>query len=188
MRLQLLVTDNGKHSDEKLGFACAADIIQISADAAGKNAQDGRRLENQIADLVAKHMRAVANREMSGITAKGHDHLFQSLDAHPETSAALEREIISAGKASPLASWFDRQDTLANIRDAVDRWVRVSQHMHRDWFARHGMVGHGTELTKHPDYDPDHEHVKRWKDLHDAPTPDAFRNALHELQSGEKLS
>lgn len=180
MRMQALITNHGKHSDEKLGYAISDDIIQIAADATGQDAMDGRKLANQIGDICAKHMRELADREHDGLKANCHDHLMESLEAHPEAADSLEKEIVDAGNASPLASWFDKPETLANVHQAVHKWIRAAQHMHRDWFARHGKVGHGAELSDDPGHDPDHEHVKMWKDLHDAPSEQAYREALHK--------
>src|SRR6185312_9247025 len=141
----------------------------------GHDALDGRRLSNQIADAAAKRFRGLADREHKGIDDNGHDHLASSLEADATTVDAIYGDSVSLGQASSIKSWFDKPEVLANIRQAAEKWTRNAQHMHRDWFARHGKVGHGADLKDAPGHDPDHEHVRRWKALHDAPTPDAYR-------------
>lgn len=181
MKIGLLISNHGKHSDDKLGFAFADDVIQIAADMTGQDALDGRRLSNQIADAAAKRFRELADHEHKEIEDRGHDHLASSLEAGGwGTADAIYNDVVSLGEASPLKAWFDKPEVLANIRQAAGKWTRTAQHMHRDWFARHGKVGHGTELKDAPGHDPNHEHVMRWKALHDAPTPEAYRQALHE--------
>lgn len=179
MRLDLLITNHGKHDDDKLGFAFADDVIQVAADMTGQSARDGRRLANQIADIAAKHFHDIAERENAGIMDKGHDHLLSHLNANASDVDALVSEIVTLGNTSPLKAWFDKPEVLANIREASSKWIRTAQHMHRDWFARHGKVGHGAELKDVPGYDKTHEHVRMWTDLHDAPTPEAHRWAIH---------
>ena len=180
MKIGLLVTNHGKHSDDKFGFAFADDVIQIAADMTGQDALDGRRLANQIADAAAKRFRELADREHKAIEDRGHDHLMSSLDGHAATVDTIYTDTVNMGLLSPLKAWFEKPEVLSNINQAAEKWVGTAQHMHRDWFARHGKVGHGAQLTDAPDHDPNHEHVRRWIALHDAPTPDAYREALHE--------
>src|SRR6202011_4752757 len=103
--------------------------------------------------------------------------LFQPLDAHPEHAAEIEAEVMAVYEASPFGAKMDHGAAAKNVHEVVHKWMRQAQHMHRDWFAGSGKVGHGTELTDHPGFDPNHEHVKRWKDYHNAPTPVAHRVA-----------
>jgi hypothetical protein len=195
MLMKVLTTNHGKHSDEKLGFAIADDIVDVAAAANAGDSMDARRLANQIGDIAAKHMKVLSDRENAGIEAKGPEHLAEPLVANSETADAMEAEILACCEAfGPATSkWFkgDSEDVARarkNVHDVVHKWVRDAQHMHRDWYARHGMVGEGTDLRPAEGYDPNNEHIKRWKDLHDAPTPDAFRRALHEHATGEKLA
>lgn len=189
-----ITTDNGKHSDSTLAAACANDMLRVSAGTTG-NVIEGRRVELKILDLLEKHFRDIANTENEGIAAKSHDHLFQSTEADPARVATMEAEIVAVLKSEPVsASWIDKTAhpegsaaILANIHVAVHKWVRLSQHMHRNWFAYQGKAGHHTELTAAPGFDPNHEHVLRWKALHEAPSPEAHRRALHEMHTGERL-
>jgi hypothetical protein len=187
MQMKALITNHGKHSDEKMAYAMAADLVENSASLSGQDALDMRKLENQLGDLLIDHFRMIANREHQGFSEKGSEHLFQSLDAHPEQSAEIENEVLAAYLASPFGAKMDNAAAAANVHEVVHKWVRAAQHMHRDWFAGSGKVGHGTELTDHPGWSADDEHVKRWKDLHAPPTPEHFRRALHETYTGEKL-
>jgi hypothetical protein len=200
MKLGVIATDGGKHSDEKLGFAVADEIVDVAAAANAKDAADARRLANSIGDIAATHMKAIADREMAGIAANGHAHLAEPLEAHPETADAMEAEIVAACKASSLKAWFDADGlepgsvaadnvrrALKNIHEVVHKWTRTAQHMHRDCFAGSGKVGHHTELTDHPGWDANDEHVVRWRDLHAPKTPEHYRRAVHEHATGEKL-
>ena len=186
MQMRALISNMGKHSDEKLAYAMAADLVENSASLSGQDALDMRKLENQLGDMLADHFKQIADRENAGIAAKGHEHLAESLEAHPEHSIEIEGAVLAAYAASPFA--FERPVAESNVHEVVQKWVRTAQHMHRDWFAGSGKVGHGTSLTDHPGFDPNDEHVKRWKDLHAPATPDDHRRALHEIMTGEKIA
>jgi hypothetical protein len=188
MRLSVLATNHGKHSDEKLAYAMAADLVENASNMSGQDALDMRRLENQLGDMLAGEFRKIADREHAGIAAKGHEHLAVSLAAHADHSAELEASVLAAYKASPFADRMDMGLVAANVHEVVSKWVRTAQHMHRDWFAGAGMVGHGAALKKVEGFDKDNEHVRRWFDLHQAPTPEAYRRALHEHATGERIS
>jgi hypothetical protein len=162
MQLGVLITNHGKHSNEKLAIACAGDIIQIGADAAGQQAIDGRKLENKIIEILEASFAKLAEFEHTGIDAKGTEHLSSEYVAHPEIYDAAVTDIMAAIAASPLASWFNNDDTKGNVTKAVEKWLLSGHHMHRDWFARWGKVGHGTELKDHEKHDPSCEHVKNW--------------------------
>ena len=187
MRMTILATNHGKHSDAKLATACAADLVENASNLTGQDALDMRRLENKLMDILEGHFQGIAEREHAGIMAKGHDHLAEPLHAHPETAAEMEVAIMVAYKESPFGENMDDEKAAANVREVAHKWVRIAQHMHRDWFAHHGMVGHHTALEKHPDHDPNHEHVRRWKDIHAPGDEWSYRKALHEHASGEKL-
>lgn len=162
MQLNALVTNHGKHSHEKLAIACASDIVQIGADAAGEQAIEGRKLENRIIEIMEVHFVALSKYEHDQLAAKGAEHLAASLDPSPQIWDDAVSEIMAAVKSSPIAAWFDAAEVEQNVRTAVGKWVKVSQHMHRDWFARHGKIGHGTKLEAAPNHDADSEHVKQW--------------------------
>lgn len=162
MQLGVLVTDNGKHSDEKLAIAVATEIVQIGADASGQQAIDGRRLENQIIDAMETHFAKLAEFEHAELDAKGTAALAASMEPHPELVDASVAAIASAIAASPFASWFTADATAAYVRQVVEKWVTTAQHMHRDWYARHGKIGHGVNLSVCPKHDSECEHVKQW--------------------------
>lgn len=162
MQLGVLITNHGKHSNEKLAIACASDIIQIGADASGQQAIDGRKLENQIIEILEKTFGKLADFEHAEIDAKGAEHLSSKFQAHPEILDAAVIDIVSTIAASPLAPWFDNADTKANVVKSVEKWMCNGHHMHRDWFARHGKVGHGADLRDSDKHDPQSKHVRRW--------------------------
>lgn len=188
MRLQALATNYGKHSDEKLAAACASDLVESQASLTGQDALDMRRLELKLIDTLEPFFKGVADREHKGIADKSHDHLFQPLTAHSKTVEAMKAAVMAAIDASPFASKMDKEIVLKNTQQVAVKWIEAAQHMHRDCFARRGEIGNGTNLTIAPGWSKDNEHCKRWADLHDAPTPEAHRRALHELASGEKLA
>lgn len=162
MQFDVLTTDYGKHSDEKLAIACATDIIRIGAGAAGKQALDGRKLENTIIEILEGYFVKLAAFEHEQLDAKGTAHLSATLAAHPDLFDSAVSDIMAAVAASPLAPWFNNDDTKANVTKQVETRLLQGHHMHRDWFARWGKVGHGAALSDSDKHDPDCEHVKRW--------------------------
>jgi hypothetical protein len=187
MFFRMVITNHGKHSDAKLATVTAADLVENAANLSGQDAIDMRRLENQIADILEPHFKALSDRENGGLE-KGHEHLALSYEAHPETAAAMEAEIMAAYKASPFAAKMDDAVAAANVHEVVHKWVCDAQHMHRDHFVSSGgQVGNGADLRKVPDFDPNNEHVRRWKSLYTPSTPDEHRKALHELMTGERM-
>jgi|SRR5579871_2239414 len=163
MQFGVLITNHGKHSDEKLAIAVATDIVQIGADASGQQAIDGRKLENRIIGIMEGYFTRVAQAEHDGIAANGTAHL--SSDPAAVYDALLDdavANIMAAIAESPFASWFTADHAEAYVRKSVGKWLSNSSHMHRDWFARHGKVGNGTDLKVSDRHDSDCEHVKRW--------------------------
>lgn len=162
MQLGVLITNHGKHSNEKLALACAGDIIQIGASASGNDALDGRKLENKIVEILEDKFAALASFEHTQLGTDGTAHLSSALEAHPEIFDSAVRDIMGAIAASPLAGWFNYDDTRGNVTKSVEKWMLNGHHMHRDWFARHGKIGHGADLMDAQNHDPNCEHVKRW--------------------------
>jgi hypothetical protein len=185
MQMRVLTTNHGKHKDSKLADAAAADLVENAANMSGQDALEMRRLENSIADILEGHFKDIAERENDCLKTKGHEHLASSLEAHPQTAAAIEDAVLDLYVKSPFA--FDGEIARKNVHEVVTKWVKVAQHMHRDWFAGSGKLGHGAALTDYPGFDPKNEHVVRWFDLHSPKTPEHFRRALHEHATGEKL-
>lgn len=166
MQFGVLITDHGKHSDTKLAIACATDIIQIGADASGKQAIDGRKLENNVIEVIEASFKRLSDYEHAEIAAKGTAHLTSMLDAHPEIKADTVSGVMKEIAASPLAEWFNNDATKGNVTNSVDKWLRNAQHMHRDWYARHGKVGTGTDLKAADNHKADCPHVARWVAMH----------------------
>lgn len=180
MQLGVLITNHGKHSNEKLAIACASDIIQIGASAAEEDAIDGRKLENKIVEILEASFAKLAEFEHAGIEAKGTEHLAAEYVAHPEIYDAALKDIMAAIDASSIVSWFadqaaraardgkparepiTREQIEGNVVRAVNKWLLSGHHMHRDWFARSGKVGHGAELKDSDKHDTECEHVKAW--------------------------
>jgi len=174
-----LITNHGKHSDAKMAYAMAADLVENSARLSGQDALDMRKLENNLGDSLAKHFRKIADREHAGIEANGHDHFFAEFDANPGHAAEIETEVMAAYMASPFAASMDKDLAARNVHEVVNKWMRDAQNMHRDWFHRWGKVGHHTELKDSPKFDKNHAHVQMWKDIHDGPSAKAYAEALH---------
>lgn len=180
MQLGVLITNHGKHSNEKLAIACASDIIQIGASAADQDAIDGRKIENKIIEILEASFAKLAEVEHADIDAKGTEHLAEEFVAHPEIYDAAVKDIMAAIDASSIVSWFaaqaaraardgkpakdpvTREQIQSNVIKSVEKWLLNGHHMHRDWFARWGKVGHGPDLKDHDKHDPDSEHVKNW--------------------------
>lgn len=188
----VLATNNGKHSDEKLAIATAADIVNIGATASGEQAIEGRKLENKIADVLEKHFASVSEFEHAGIAANGPAHLALSLDPHPGIHMSAVDEVMAAINESPIAKWFMLDDLnknaelRKNIHYQIGKRIKDAQHMHRDWYARWGKIGDHTNLKMVDGHDQlAHaldSHVKRWKDMHDGDEA-AYRQAVHEHAS-----
>lgn len=164
MQIGVLITNNGKHSNEKLAIAVATDIVHIGASASGQQVLDARKLENQIVEIMEKYFAKLSEFEHAQIDAKGTEHLAAAVEAHPELLNASVKDILAAIAASPFASWFTAEQAETYVRASVAKWLTNGHHMHRDWFARHGKVGDGTDLSSSDKHDPDCEHVKRWID------------------------
>ncbi len=166
MQFGILATNHGKHSDAKLAVAVAEDIVHIGATATGQDAIDGRKLVNQITDIMEAKFRQLAEFEHAQIAALGTEHLAASLDAHPEIFAAAVSEITDAIARSPFAHWFTSDQVDAYVQASLTKWLKVAHHMHRDYYANHGLMGHGVALYASANHDPDCPHVKRWKAMH----------------------
>lgn len=146
MQFGVMVTNNGKHSDAKMGFAVANDIVQVGADASGQDAFDARKLQDQIADIAEGYFAKVSDYEHAELAADAAGQMSKSLDPHPELMDGLVADIIATIAASPFASWWSSQDTAGLVRKVADKWMRNAHHMHRDWHSK-GKIGNHTNLT-----------------------------------------
>ena len=161
MQLGVLVTNHGKHSDAKLGFAVASDIVQVGADAASADAFDARKLQDQIADIATGYFAKLSAFEHGELAVKGNAHLATELVAHPEIMNGLVTDVCGAIAASPFVSWWSAKDTSHLVRVVAEKWLKSGHHMHRDWAAK-GKIGSHTNLTDIPNFDPNCQHVKNW--------------------------
>ena len=164
--MKILATDGGKHSDAKLAVAVAEHIVQVGATASGESLEDARRLQSQIADIMEAAFRRLADEEHAGIDDAGTAFLAASLAPHPDIQGHVVSAIVECIAASPFRTWFPPADTATMLWKVTGEYLGIAQHMHRDWFARHGKVGHGRELTDHPSHSPDCPHVRRWIAMH----------------------
>lgn len=191
MQFGVLATDFGKHTDETLAIHAATGIVQIGADASKEQAITGRKLENEIIECLESHFRKLADHEHAQIAEKGTAHLASSLDPHPEILSSVLDEIMAIVAKSNKASWFNPDSVRQTLYWKVGQVIKDAQHMHRDWFARFGKVGHGSDLAVPADHDHlKHtldENVQRWKDLHEG-EPEDYRNAVHEHATNLKQS
>lgn len=162
MQIGVLISNHGKHSNEKLAIAVATGIVNIGATASGQQALDARKLENKIAEIMEGYFAKLAAFEHGEIAAKGTAHLSAALTPHPEIYEEAVHAVVVAITESPFASWFTSDRIESYVRETVGKWLHAGHHMHRDWFARHGKVGHGAELKASDKHNPDCEHVKAW--------------------------
>jgi hypothetical protein len=165
MQFGLLITDHGKHSDEKLAIATAAEIIQIAAGASGKQAIDARKLENDIIDVLTEHHAKVSKNEVDKLDADPAGQLTTKLDPMPHMTDIVDR-VLEVAKKSPFKDWFERDDVKQLIRDKVASWTATNMLIHRDWHSL-GKTGHGADLKPVPGHRPDAEHIKLWRDRTD---------------------
>ena len=161
MQMRIIATDGGKHSDAKLAKHLADEIIQIGAKVTDQDPDEWGALQAQIAEILTGHFEHLANIEHLALTANGSAHLASSLDPHPTILDDATSHIVEAIETAKFAG-----GTANMVRANVARYLGIAQHMHRDWFARHGKVGHGRELTDHPSHSPDCPHVRRWIAMH----------------------
>lgn len=146
MQLGVMVTNHGKHSDAKMGFAVANDIVQVGADAASQDAFDARKLQDQIADIAEGYFQKLSDYEHAELAANAAEHVVKPLDPHPEIMDGLVKDVIDAIAASSFSSWWSSQDTAGLVRKVADKWMRNAHHMHRDWHGK-GKIGNHTSLT-----------------------------------------
>lgn len=158
MKLGVLVTNHGKHSDEKLAYAAAEEIVTFSDDAAEENVAAGRKLVDQIAAAVQDFFNKLSTFEHAEIDVKGTVHLASTMDAHPEFLAGAVSAVMGVIAASPFAGIA----TESAVRDVLVKWIKSAQHMHRDWFAKWGKVGSYRDLKASDKHNPECEHVKGW--------------------------
>lgn len=171
MQVGIIKTNGGKHSDAKLAYAAADDIVNISADSVGEDVADLRELSNQIGGVLKGYFEKISEHEHAQINEKGTAHLNASLDANPELHELAIKDIETIIAKSP----FQMPDGV--IRKSLDSYFKVAQHMHRDWFAAHGKVGDGTDLVDASNHDPKCQNVVRWNDMQHG-DPDTARAAL----------
>ena len=159
MQFGVLITNHGKHSNEKLAVATAGQIIQIAADSGSEDALDGRKLENQFIDILEAHHAKVSDHEVDSLM-EDNAHLAKHLD--PEPHMGVFDEIIAAGLASKWKDHFEKEDVQQHIRNTLASWTATNMFMHRQAHA-HGLTGHHLDLKPVPGHDPEHPHVKAWK-------------------------
>jgi hypothetical protein len=161
MQFGLLITDHGKHSDEKFAIATASELIQIAATAEGKQAIDARRLENDIIDVLTGHFAKVSKDEVSGLDSNAAEHMVSRLDPLPHMEGILDK-VLTVCKASAFKEWFERGDVKQLMFDKIASWTATAIHMHRDWFSQ-GYTGHGTDLKQVPEHRVDADYIKTWR-------------------------
>lgn len=162
MQIGVLITNHGKHSDAKLAMACAGDIIKIDDSSSGQALIDGRNLETAIIAVLQGVFRKLADFEHASFDESGTEHLSSEMSAHPELFDEAVDGIMAEIAKSPLAAKFNNDDTKGLAVQKVEKWLCSGHHMHRDYFARWGKVGHEAELTAHSLHDPNCDHVKGW--------------------------
>lgn len=182
MQVGIMATDGGKHSDEYMAVSVAKDIIFIGANASKKSADEGFRLQAKLVDILLPYFKAASEFEHGGIDEKGTAHLASAMEVHPEIAAEAAQKVNDAILASPQKDWFQANalagvDPTAYVKASVAKYIGYAQHMHRDWFARHGLVTtkdpavkdeeRHLKLVPHAKHDPECPHVQRWKDMRD---------------------
>lgn len=162
MQLGILKTDHGKHSDEKLAMAVAGDLIKFDDNASGPNLLAGRDLETAIAKIMVPVFANLAMYEQGSILLDGTAHLSTPLEVRDDIFEPAVEAVCSAIAASPLSAQWPAESTEQLVSDVLRRRMVDAHHLHRDWFARWGKVGHGVDLSKSDKHDPNCEHVKGW--------------------------
>lgn len=134
MIVGVLATDGGPHSAEKWAGATASQIIQIGADASGKQAAEARRLELQVLDILEKAHADLQAYERKRLTRDGTERLGFDIvpEKHMDDPVAL---ILAAAAASPFAEHFAREEVQAYVRSVVGSHFATSIHIERSWKA-----------------------------------------------------
>lgn len=159
MQFGVLITNNGKHSDERLAIATAEQLIQIGADAAGEQAAEGRRLENEFVEILEEHHRRVSEHEVGELTQRGNARLSESMDPSSHVDETYD-DLMTAAAASPFAAWYARDEVKKYVRDVLMTWTATNMDIHRDWHAK-GWTGHHNKLMRVEGHAPD-EHTRAW--------------------------
>lgn len=171
MQVGIIKTSGGKHSDSKLAYNAADDIVNISADSTGADIDEFRELSNQVGGVLKGYFEKLSEYEHAQINEKGTAHLNSSLDVNAEIHEAAIKDVEAIIAKSP----FKMPDGV--IRKSLDNYFKIAQHMHRDWFAAHGKVGDGTDLVDAANHDPKCPNVVRWNDMQHG-DPDTARAAI----------
>ncbi len=166
MQFNVLITNNGKHSDEKLAIATAEDIVHVGATAVGRDPLDARKLANQIAMILEHKFEAISQFEHDGIQRNGTAHLAEPMTVNQAILEDAVTDVAAAIDASPFALWpsfiEEKSSGYPYLRKSIATRLGAAQHMHRDWFAKVGKIGNGQNLVEARAYDPECPHVKRW--------------------------
>ncbi len=142
MQPTIMKTDGGPHPADYYAGVAAAELIQIEASAVGGDVVQGRRLENQIIDIIEKYHQRILDEEADRVKNHPGRVLFTPDPLEYELDACV-KEIIEAGKASKWASAFATPNTAATVKAVVGKHMATAIHVTRSW---------------HLDENPEHPH------------------------------
>ena len=143
-------TNGGSHPADYYAGVAAAEIVSIEADKEGADVVQGRKLENEIIDILeAAHDELLSNEQTD--CEGDHDHVLSDLDPYSHGLDEVVGKIVEAGKRSKWASHFSQKNTVDYIRAVVGKHFVTAQYVTRSY---------------HLDKNPDHPHVGAFKAKH----------------------
>ena len=146
-------TNGGAHPADYYAGVAAAEIVSIEADKEGADVVQGRKLENEIIDILeAAHDKLLAAEQDA--CEDDHDHVLSELNPYEHGLDEVVGQILEAGKRSKWASHFSSKATESYIRQVVGKHFVTAQYVTRSY---------------HLDNNPDHPHVVSFKQKHHTP-------------------
>ena len=133
MQVGIMKTDGGPHPADYYAAVAASEIVQVEASAVGQDAIQGRKLENQIIDILEAAHQRVIDAENASLKA-AHDHLVTPISAAAHKVHDVAEEVVDAIKASKWGKAVNK-DTKGQVQDILTRHFNTAVHVTRSWHA-----------------------------------------------------
>ena len=147
MQPVIMKTDGGPHEADYYAGCAAAEIVQIEASAVGADAIKGRKLENQIIDILERFHQNVLDEEKK-LIKEDPDRLLTHPDPYEHGLEEAVDEIIEVGKASKWGHLFSAPSAKTMIKAVVGKHMATCMVITRAY---------------HLDDNPDHHHAQSFK-------------------------
>jgi hypothetical protein len=146
MQVGIMKTDGGPHPADYYAAVAASEIVQVEASAAGQDAIQGRKLENQIIDILETAHQKVIDGEQAALDA-AHKHLVAPLDPYVHGLKDTVDEVVTAIKNSKWGHVVTA-DTHNMVAAVVGKHFGTAMTVTRGW---------------HADKHPDNEHAAQFR-------------------------